>query len=486
MITKTKDDIRTDILDTYDEVLPNLDLTSGTPERDIFVEAPLAGQLEQLWEKLIYVAKLHAPINYVDDLETDDITAYMGNYNIVPFPPTYSTGNVVFYTNSIPTEDIVITDGTIVRTRDASPIEFEVQGSYTMYADLASSYYNAEKQRWEISCDIKALNPGPDFRAGASTIVEMANSITGIDGVENYDAVTGGTAGEEIESAVERVVEVFQGRGLATTAALSRYVKAYVEAVNVVSANDPEMKRDEGLGGMIDFYVIGEDITTANDIVDITSTGLQSDVNVNYSSTGIVMEHQPVREILALIINGDLVSPTYYTLQKDEGILAGSTQAFDKVVITSTGTSTGFSFSPGDTVEINYTYNALLQTIEDGLNIPENHYINRDYLLREMDKVTVDVYMAFKENDGQDWTLIANSVETELSAFINAVKNNGSIELADFIADAKSVAGVDNIDLTTVSLTNINGGTKTEQGDILFGKNEYPVAGTITLERWTN
>ena len=486
MISKTANDIRSETIGELLARLPNLDLTDGSPERDMFIEAPIAGQLLDLWGRLIYAAKLHAPHTYQSDIEDADLINYMSNYGISQTAATYSAGVVTFYSNVPPTQDIVILDGTIVKTRETTPIEFAVQGTYTMYFSVAASYYNANTLRYEINCSVKALVAGSASRAGANTIIDISSGISGIAGVTNANPITGGLDVESVTDALARVIGTFQGRGLGPTQGLINFIKPYVEAVNVVGANDPEMLRDEGLGGMIDFYVIGEDIVSAVDITTITSTGLSTGTNVTYTSTGIKLLYQPVKNILSVIVNTAVISPSYYTLILDTGILSKSTQASDKVTVTSTGLANGFWFKANDAVEITYQYNSLLSTIDTDLNSLENHYQNRDYLLREMTEVTIVVYMRIKETAGQDFTAVSTDVGTAVSSFINSIKNGGSLELADVVGTAKAITTVDNIDLTTVSLTPTGGGTKTAQGDILFAKNEYPVAGAITIVRWTN
>jgi len=486
MISKTASDIRSEIINSLITLLPNLDLTVGSPERDMFIEAPITGQLLNLWGKIIYAAKLHAPHTYQSDIEDVDLINYMSNYGISQYAATYTTGVVTFYSNSVPSQDISIPDGTIVRTQDAVPIEFSVQGDYIMYFSIISSYFNANTQRYEVNCGVRALNSGSQYKAGINTVVDLTTSISGISGVTNSTALTGGTNQESVTDALSRVINTFQGRGLGPTQGLINFILPYVEAVNVVGANDPEMLRDEGLGGMIDFYVIGEDLITATDTVTITSTGLETGTNVKYTSTGIILLSQPVRDVLSVVINNVVISPNYYALTKDTGLLAKSTQSSDMITITSTGIANGTWFKANDAVEISYQYNNLLYTIETDLNSLENHYQNRDYLLREMTEVTITVYMRLKETAGQDFTSVATDVNLEISTFINSIKNGGSLELADVVGVAKAITTVDNIDLTTVSMTPIGGGVKTAQGDILFNKNEYPIAGTVTIERWTN
>jgi uncharacterized phage protein gp47/JayE len=486
MISKSSSDIRNETITALLTLLPNLDLTDGSPERDMFIEAPLAGQLSTLWENIIYSAKLHAPHTYQSDIEDADLINYMSNYGISQHPATSAYGVATFYVNTAPTQDIIIPDGTVIATQDSIPVEFTVQGSYTMYFSIYTSYFNANTQRYEINCSVKSLLSGSSYRAGANTIKNITTGISGISGVTNANPITGGQDEESVVDALSRVISTFQGRGLGPTQGLVNFILPYVEAVNVVGANDPEMLRDEGLGGMIDFYVIGEDLISTADTTVITSTGLSTGTNVTYTSTGIILLKQPVKSVLSVIVNTIVISPVYYTLTTDTGILSKSTQASDKITVTSTGLANGFWFKANDTVEITYQYNNLLATIETDLNSLENHYQNRDYLLREMTEVTIAVYMRIKETAGQDFTLVSTDVGTAVSSFINSIKNGGSLELADVVGTAKAITTVDNIDLTTVSLTPTGGGTKTAQGDILFAKNEYPVAGAITIVRWTN
>jgi hypothetical protein len=410
----------------------------------------------------------------------------MSNYGISQHPATSAYGVATFYVNTAPTQDIIIPDGTVIATQDSILVEFTVQGSYTMYFSIYTSYFNANTQRYEINCSVKSLLSGSSYRAGANTIKNITTGISGISGVTNANPITGGQDEESVVDALSRVISTFQGRGLGPTQGLVNFILPYVEAVNVVGANDPEMLRDEGLGGMIDFYVIGEDLISTADTTVITSTGLSTGTNVTYTSTGIILLKQPVKSVLSVIVNTIVISPVYYTLTTDTGILSKSTQASDKITVTSTGLANGFWFKANDTVEITYQYNNLLATIETDLNSLENHYQNRDYLLREMTEVTIAVYMRIKETAGQDFTLVSTDVGTAVSSFINSIKNGGSLELADVVGTAKAITTVDNIDLTTVSLTPTGGGTKTAQGDILFAKNEYPVAGAITIVRWTN
>ena len=485
MINKTIDTIRNELMSGFLTRLPNIDLSEGTPERDMFIESPISGQLITLWDSLIYGAKTFAPFLYSADLTDDDLKTYMANYDVSVNSATYSSGTVTFYTYTEPTSDITISEGTIILTDSATPIEFTVDGTYILYASIVSSYFNTNLNRWEIDVAIRAVLPGPDYRAGTNSITKLASPVIGIEGCTNKNAVSGGQPAETTTAALRRVIEKFQGRGLASTQGLQSYIQTYVSAVNVVGAGDPEMVRDNGYGGAVDFYVIGEDVANATDTVVITSAGLNSPLTVNYTSSGIVLLKQPVISISSIFKNSVILSFSYFSLVADTGILKKSTRALDKIELTSTGiTSTGY-FQVGDSIEINYTYNGLLSTIEADLNSPTNHYENRDYLLRNMTEVTIAVSFRFKELSGQNFDDVAASVSLDIATFIDGILNNGSVEKADIVGVAKGNAYVDNIDLDSVVLVPLNGGTVTSSGDIQLLKNEYPISGVITLTRWT-
>ena len=485
MINKTIDTIRNELMTSFLNRLPNIDLTEGTSERDMFIESPISGQLMTLWDNLIYIAKTFSPFLYSADLTTDDIKTYMANYDVSVNPATYSSGTVTFYTYSVPTTDITIPAGSIVATDSSTPIEFSVDSTYTMYSALASSYFNTNLNRWEISANVTAVKAGPNYRAGVAAIKKITTPITGIGGCTNNSSVSGGLSEETITSALRRVVSKFQGRGLASTQGVQSFVQSYVIAVNTVGAGDPEMVRDNGYGGAIDFYVIGSDSLNMTDTVVITSAGLDSPLTVNYTSSGIVMVYQPVISISSVLKNGTIMNFSDFELVADTGVLKKSTRALDKIELTSTGiTSTGY-FQVGDSIEINYAYNSLLHTIENALNDPTNHYENRDYLLRNMTEVTIAVSFRFKELAGQSFDDVATSVSLDIGTFIDGILNNGSVEKADIVGVAKSNAYVDNIDLDSVVLTPTGGGTVTSSGDVQLLKNEYPISGVITLTRWT-
>ena len=482
MISKTISDIRNDIVTAYSAHIPSLDISTGTPEREMFIEAPIAGQLINLWNELIYAAKLFAPINYYQDLEESDINTYCANYGIAPVAATYSSGSVIFYTYNKPTTDIYINNGQVVQTLDTPPIQFAVNGSYAMYANSVSNYYNAVLGRYELLCSVVAKLPGAQYRAASGAISNISGNIPGIDGCTNLDLVGGGSSIDTPQSRLQRVVAQFQGRSIASTQGLQNYVNTLTSAANVVGTGSPLMLRDEGLGGCIDIYVRGSTLVTTTDtftavITDPTGPRL-------FTSTGFALSSQPVSSISSFVVNGIALSGASYHLVKDTGILSGSTQGYDRIELTSTGiTSTGH-LSIGDVINTTYIYNGLLSTIQNTLTNPTNLYINRSYLVRQMTAVTINTTASLAIANGYTWNAVVASVELSIDTYLSSLVNNTSVELANIIGVMKNIAGVSNINIPTVSILNIGGGNLTAQGDILLGANEYAVTGSVNLTQW--
>jgi len=482
MISKTISDIRNDIVTAYGAHVPSLDLSTGTPEREMFIEAPIAGQLINLWNKVIYAAKLFAPMGYYQDLDESDVNAYCSNYGITPVAATYSTGAVTFYTYNKPTVDIYINNGQIVQTLDNPAIQFSVNGSYVMYVNSISNYYNAVRGRYEIMCSVVAKLAGAQYRAASGSISNISGGIPGIDGCTNTDLVGGGASMDTPQARLQRVVAQFQGRSIASTQGLQNYVSTLTSAVNVVGAGNPLMKRDGGLGGCIDLYVRGTTLVTTTDtftvsITDITGARL-------LTSTGFVLGYQPVSSIESLVINGKSLLAASYKLVKDTGILSGSTEGFDRIELTPTGiTSTGY-LTAGDVINTTYLYNGLLNSIQTTLMRPSNLYINRSYLVRQMTAVTIDTTASIAISSGYTWNAVVNAVELGIDTYISSLLNNSSIELANIIGAMKNITGVANINIPTVSILNVGGGNLTAQGDITLGANEYAITGTVNLTQW--
>ncbi len=477
---KTRDTIVASLRDSIESRL-NIDLTEGTSERDLFVEAPIEGQLLPIWTTLEYLYKLQAPFTHTADLLEEDLDVFCKNNNVHSIPATYSTGEITFYTYSEPAQDITITSSDSCETDSGT--SFTVNGYYNILYENRSNYYNATLSRWEITCAVIADESGTIGDAGQETVINLSSTIDGIDGCINNSIITGGTDEGSIFERLELVKRNFSGRSLSTVEGIKLFVENYVDNVTVVGSNDLLMLRTGNIGGGIDIYVRGESPSNYIETIVITSTGLITESST-YTGTTITLKKQPATSIDLFVKNDTTISNSYFSLEEDDGLLAISTRCKNKLVLTSTGVTELGEFVDGDTLEIRYTYNSLLETIEKALTTTENIYNNRDILLRGHSFYTIDIAMNVKLYTGYTLDDVTSSASTSISTYIESVIES-YVELADVVALIKALSSVDNIDLTTAVLTPSDGRTATSSGDIIVNSNEYAKLGTVTFTEWT-
>jgi hypothetical protein len=478
---KTRDTLISSLINSLESRL-TIDLTEGTPERDIFVEAPTTGQLLDIWNALTYLYKLQAPFIYSNELLVGDLDVFCRNNAVNDIAATYSSGEVMFYTYTEPTKDIIITSSNSCATADGK--NYTVSGYYTIPFTNRSNYYNATTRRWEITTNVIAGTAGTAGTTAALTINKINGSIVGIEGVTNTAAITGATDAGTIQDRLALVKKNFKGRNLATLIGIGLFVDNYSKKSAIIGSDSPLMLRMGGLGGGIDIYIRDEIMEGVVDTVTITSTGLNTLVDPQYTLTSIKFLYQPVHEIASVTKNGVILDNTYYELIQDSGLLSKSTESLDSLYLTSTGLAHLGEFKIGDIIVINYNYNILLHTIQNELNSSTNLYDNRSFLLREQSFFTVTVNASVKLYSGYTIANIISSASLKISDYIDGITNN-VVELADIIGIIKNIAGVDNIDLSTAKLTASDGRTPTASGDLNISDNEYAKAGDILLIEWT-
>lgn len=481
MDIKNLTSLRTSLETSYNNT-SDIDISEGTPEREMFIEAPIQGQLLEIWDAIQYLNKLQAPFLYSNDLLTEDLDVYCRNHDVSNIPATYSTGELTFYTYNEPSKNIILDP-----THSASTGEqdYTITGYYVLpYADK-DSYYNTTEKRWEITCRVRANTAGPDGTTGVGTITTLLTAIPGIEGCVNNSPITGGLEEGTISERLNKVKRQNKGRTLGPIDGIRLFVEGYSSYVNIVGANDPLMLRTEGLGGGVDIYIRSSEIEGALDTVTLTSTGLSGDdVDSTYTESSIILSNQPVSSIALVTKNGTVLDQTYYSLYKDTGVLRKSTRAQDALQLTSTGLIATGLLATNDVVEIRYNYNKLLSTIEAELNSTSNLYDNRDCLLREQEDVIIDVYMKVKLYTGAALATVKSTSSLNISSYMTAFDGD-AVELIDILSIVKNTTGVDNIDTPSALLTPRDGRQKTTSGDVPIGNNEYPVLGTLSLVLWS-
>ena len=89
----TVDELKTSLLESYDRLVPELDLSEGSTERDIFIEAPAAGALGPLVGQLNVVEQIQRIYRNADSLPVSLVDEWgVDNFNIerIPAAPSFA------------------------------------------------------------------------------------------------------------------------------------------------------------------------------------------------------------------------------------------------------------------------------------------------------------------------------------------------------------------------------------------------------------
>lgn len=482
---KDKDTIRQELIEKIEEYLPDLDVSAGSPERDLFVEAPLEGQLAEIWGNIEYNYKLSAPAVYYNDLSNEDVDSWAANYGVTRLPSRNASGVVIFFTYTDPNANIVIPLRSEVTTSGSNPLTFRTSSYAEIPFSTKESFYNMDSKRWEITVPVSALEGGPDYRAGTNTVTVIKEAIEGLSGVFNPSVISGGTDAESNEELVVRVLNTFKSRGLGNDAGLFNYVQGLTQETKVIRSGHPLMVRDEGLGGAVDIYIRGEDIQTIEESFTVTQVGLDA-ISGNYGEDYVILSNTPLRSVSFLSVNNTVYEPAHYSIVLDTGVLKYSSQAKDKVVLTAEGIAAHGLFEVGDVVNVGYLYNALPRSIENSLNIPSNKYTNRDYLIREFLFVYVDVYVKVKTVENVSFDDVKEDLELAIASYIELQGTGGSLYISNIVGILKGYNSVENVDLTTAEVTGDDPVMETPQGDFIIPESMYARHRTITIEEWVN
>lgn len=279
-----------------------ISLIPGSTTRDVSID-PFASEAERLWFLLDFVHRSQSFLTLlqIDDVNSDGISDDVATSNYkqalkAALGLTTNTavqslidqqfdklaanvqkprlsgrpavGQVVGYTATRPSQDIVIPANTYVSSdADAAnnipALRFRVGGSYTMYAAQADAYYNFNTKRYEITLDIVCETSGSagNRPAGAITTVTGVSSLS----VVNTESTVFGNDAESNSDLAARCMLGFvsvdtgtQGGYQATSAAQVGIIKA-----KVVKSGDALMMRDwddvrgKHIGGKVDIWTQG-------------------------------------------------------------------------------------------------------------------------------------------------------------------------------------------------------------------------------------
>jgi len=459
---------------------PNANLTVGTFQRDVLIDAP-ASELSELYGEV----RIAQEAQSVRDASGVHLDRLLANWALYRRPGTRATGAVWFQRATAPIADIVIPAGTRIHTTTTvsqDAIEFVTTQTVTMLVAQAASYYNSDEDLYEIEAPIEAAYSGADGNVGPNTITAFTGTAD-VSTCTNRTATTGGSD-YELDSA-------FRTRGLSILAGINAGTKdgysvlvagqTGVDEVIVVGPNDDDMERVSD-GGGADVWIKTDRLIEASETYTYPAGETSRSL-----STGPVSSVSLVRE------NGVLLTPGVdYSEVLDPGVYGRSVYSNDRVNWVTSRTV-------GATIEIYYSWSDLIQTLQDLLDADTNHHVGADVLVKLSYVATVDVTMEVEVLSGYDPIDVVSVVNASIAAYINALGLGDAVQQSDIIALAEATDGVDSVvlPLTTFQVTRELSGvvdgpdsvegvaTGATTGNLITRRFEYPGAGTVQINYYT-
>jgi len=339
-----------------------------------------------------------------------------------------------------------------------------------MFASVKNSYYDGDSQRYKITVPIEAVLGGISGNVKIGVINQLVSPISGITSVRNSVVTAGGTLGETNTDYVERYKEA--KRGLQITS-FGGMIKAIDNPDNgfdtildrlLVKAGDTLMERDEGLGGMVDIYILGGELqTVSQQFIYSTTTGK------------LEFEDKPVDSVS--LVAGPVVETSTgttqtvyedYTFVKDTtSTVAGSVNSVDYITF-----ADGNKPDDGEVITVTYTFNRLIKDLQTFFEEDDQNSPNSDILIKEGVEIESSIVLTISVEQSRVFDEVASTVAGTLATFVNTLILGEGYTRFDVVSVVADIDGVSNVDLDDVEIVSADG-TITDNGDLEIESKEY-------------
>lgn len=531
-LTRSQDEVIIDLITNILRSSEKADVLPGQVLRDVVVNAPstiisdIYNQINQL--------SLNQSISNANLMTTEALDNLVANFGIKRKGATNAFGQVTFYTPTLPTSNVTIPAGTSLGTNlgtTATEITFSTQFDIIFNIDLQGVYFNPNTGNYEISVNVIADNPGTTGDVGPFTITKIRNGNFPFN-VTNRNATTGGVDQESNNDLAVRALNILLGSNIGTKTGYTGLVSSQNNILDtlVVGPGDPLMTRDGGFGGKVDIWTI----TSPAGIVELNPTSTPSLYISNWNwadqfTKGFIFDFPllpvstdgPINLVGTTTPSGNIVNVALYESRNPAptGVtyMSPSGARYHYTVFIADDNETGHSdkandhilwnpeemeylrtFNPSGTafsgnilsVGITYSYDSTIPTVQAVVDSDSNHIITADVLVKEAEKILLDVTMdvqllpAFKETAATLQQTIA-AVEDAIATTINNTTLGNAVQESDLIQSAHNVTGVDNVIVSSVKIlakrSAFFDSTQQQITDQQAGPNQYYQSNTILV-----
>ncbi len=468
MATKTYstiiDDMRNHILSLY----PSAQTHEGSILDDIVIAAP-ARELAAAHEKVTLISEAQS----VETAKQDGLEKIGSNFNKFQKPAIPALGIVTFFTRILPALDIVIPANTVVTTRAGIGVteqQFRTIQKVTMYQSLGGAYLNGETGLYEISVNVEAFSPGVSSVVGSYTIDTIQGTITGIEGVYNALATSGGKDFEDETTFASRLISTFTGIALGTEDGFLTEVLNEDDVTSATVVGHGNTGRETQ--NAVDVYYKGTRAQTYTDVFAVPQ-GVAIDE--------LVFTKQPVISGSILTVafgsTGSVVGPVpTYTFTRDTGVHGGSIYGRDRLTF-----SDVLDFTLG-TVYVVYSYNALSEDLQNTFTKTNKDILDVDILVKAATIVFIDMDLDVTILNGFDSVYVSLEIQNNIAVFLDSLDIGEELQMADVAREILNTTGVDDVFLPFTTFVASDGSIiPNESNNLIIPANGYPVSGIITI-----
>lgn len=468
----TRDEAVVTLKQYYQTLVPGFDVqTEGSPEEDIFIKAPVYGAIGRIWDSIAEISRLQT-LEDAQLLSVEELDGLLEtNQGFERKSSTKSRGFVTLATSNL-SSDIFIPDGALVAT--LSGIQFSIIGSYTMFSVIASSYFDSATQRYVLTVPIVARDGGVIGNVKSKQIVQLLTSIPGIDFITNPVPTAGGAETETNVDYVNRYRERLRGTDYTSYGGMLRIVDdpenqfGAVQDRLLIKAGDPLMTRDEGLGGMVDIYILGESLFTVSQRIVYHDSVNSSTGYLQLVECPVALVNSVASEVIQTTTGTTQIIYSDAVLVKDTtSEYSGSIYSQDKI-----------KFDPnnkpvdGDVIIVNYTYNKLIKDIQGFFNIDRNRAPNSDVLIREAKLVQVTIGATVSIDQSLTFNEIAQEAIDAIESFVDRSLLGEGFTKFDIVNILDDVDGITNVSLNQVIIDSEDE-IIDENGDVVVPSTSY-------------
>lgn len=362
------------------------------------------------------------------------------NYRLEKLPGSYAVTTLTFYTTVVPTSDIVIpasTQGSTPGTSFASPVVFSTVSEASFTVADAASYFSFDRGRYEFPVVAICEEIGSAGRVGANYVSQLIGSLSGIEGVTNLTASTGGLEEESDDDFRLRIQLKMTGRELNTVNGLRKYMKdvGFTDGYPI-RVEDEDGEKATG----IDVFVLDNSSETATEIF-----------TYDPSQNKYYFTNRPVLEVTSVVgSNVGTIDAANYTVNIDKtSQLRRSIYSNDYIRF-----SLAAALSTGEQVTIIYNYSPLIVQAQGTLDLVENEILTADPLIKRAFPLFLFINAKLTLKANADGPTVRNKVKNALSQYANAYRLGDDLQKSDLVVVMQEGYGdypIDSVDAIVIN-----------------------------------